>query len=86
MNFTTKSDFVASLLLFSHKLEFFSFDCVALIFSLVLSFLSRKKKEQEDLKLPISQRNTNPKNRPLPYFRLQHKHFAFVVFVHNAFH
>jgi hypothetical protein len=36
----------ASLLLFSHAFEFYSFDCVALIFSLVLSFLSRKKKEQ----------------------------------------
>ena len=81
----------ASLLLFSQVFEFYSFDCVALsrsIYrdSLVLSFLSRKKKEQEDLKLPLSQRNTNPKNRPFPYFRLQHKHFAFVVFLYDAFH
>jgi hypothetical protein len=36
----------ASLLLFSQIFEFYSFDCVALIFSLVLSFASRQKKEQ----------------------------------------
>jgi len=50
MNFKTKSDFEASLLLFSQKFKFFSFDCVALIFSLVLSLASRQKKEQDNLK------------------------------------
>jgi hypothetical protein len=50
MNFKAKSDFDASLLLFSQKFKFFSFDCVALIFSLVLSLASRQKKEQDNLK------------------------------------